>query len=245
MGATAAVASSALQRRRDAWHARGMGDPEPGGVGGICDARGIAIEPPIHRVARIGRIGRIVPSISGRRHRRLTGLSGSLLFACMFLPAIEGCREPVMPYEVPAILPPYLYGLVFALIAMSPTRRAIQLGYAALRVLGALVVVGSVVLIVVLPPVGITELIIGTLLVLPATATSKEARVAMNGIEVGVVCVLWFGFLATFDDALIGVPLSLASSIGLLAGCIAWRHELGCRPAIDMPRAVAAMRHRA
>src|SRR5437763_15962688 len=82
---------------------------------------------------------------SARRHRRLTGLSGLLLFACMFLPAIKGCHQPVMAYEVPPFVPPYLYGLVFALIAIVWTPRSLAFGVLALRVLGALVVIASAV----------------------------------------------------------------------------------------------------
>jgi hypothetical protein len=212
-----------------------MGDPELGLRGGRALAWGIcAVEPPIPHVP---------PARRARRHRRLTGLCGVLLFACLFMPAMEGCHQPVMPYEVPAFLPPYVYGLLFALIAMSTTARGIDLGYIALRVLGVIMVLGSVVLVVMVPPVGVVELIVATLLAVPATSASREARIAVNGIELGVVCVMWFGFLAITGGALLGVYLSLASALGLLAGCVAWRRALGGGDEVAMPRARLA-RHR-
>jgi hypothetical protein len=148
-----------------------------------------------------------------------------------------------MPYDVPSFLPPYVYGLVFALSAMTGSARGVKLAYIALRVLGGLIILGSVVVIVIEPALGLAELIVGTLLALP-TGGSKEARVAVNGIEVAVVCLLWFGFWSMMGDALVGVYLSLVSSIGLLVGCVAWSRELATRPVIEMPRAVAVGRHR-
>jgi hypothetical protein len=174
-------------------------------------------------------------------------MSGILLFACMFLPAVKGCHQPVMPYEVPPFMPPYLYGLVLAVIAMYPTLRVMQWGSAALRVLGALIILGSVVLVVVAPPVGIVELVVGTvLLVTIAPAGTTERRIAATGVEVAIVSTLWFGAWALSDDALLGVYLSLASSLGLLVGCIAWLRELADRPTVDVPRAVTSiLGHRA
>ena len=195
-----------------------------------------AVDPPIQHLA---------PASRARRHRRLTGLSGILLFACMFLPAVKGCNAPVMPYEVPPFLPPYLYGLVFALVAMSRTTRGVQLGYTVLRVLAALVVLGSIVLVIIAPPVGILELLIGTvLLVTVAPGDNLERQIATSGIEVAGVSVLWFAAWSTSQDALLGVYLSLASAVGLLFGCVAWLRALASRPLVDMPRAVTIARQR-
>src|SRR5262249_50373496 len=148
-------------------------------------------------------------------HRKLTGLSGLLLFACMFLPAVRGCHQPVMAYEVPPFIPPYLYGLVFAMIAIVWSPRGLALGMLALRVVGSLVVIGSVVLVVIAPPVGIIELMIGALLLVTVGLFgTTEPRVVASGIIVGTICVIWFGCWAATPDALIGVYLSLASSFG-------------------------------
>ncbi|TMQ07905.1 MAG: hypothetical protein E6J90_42065 [Deltaproteobacteria bacterium] len=178
---------------------------------------------------------------SARRHRRLTGLSGLLLFACMFLPAVKGCHQPVMAYEVPPFLPPYLYGLVFALTAIVWSRRGLALAMLALRVLGSLVVVASVVLVVIAPPIGVIELMIGALLLVTVGMFgTSEPRIVASGVMVGVVSVVWFGCWAVTPDALIGVYLALVSSVGLLAGCLAWLRELVHRSPVDMPLAVAA-----
>jgi hypothetical protein len=189
----------------------------------------------------------IAPGTVARRHRRLTGLSGMLLFACMFLPAVQG-GEPVTPLEAPPALLPYLYGLVFALIAMSRTSRGLAFGVIALRVLAGLFVIGSVVLVVLVPPAGIIELILGTvLLVTVGLSNTTEPRVAVTGIVISFASIVWFGFLSVTLDALIGVYLSLASSIGLFAGCLDWLRELVVAPAVEVPRAVAAAtagRHR-
>jgi hypothetical protein len=201
-----------------------MGDHEPGR----------AVEPPT-RYALPRRARR------SRRRTALAGVSGILLFACMFLPAIKGCSDPVMPYELPPFVPPYLYGLVFALLALSRSSRALVLGVRALRVLAVFVVAGSVVLIVVVPPVGLVELVAGgVLLVIIGFSDITELRVAMTGIAVGLISTIWFGFWSATPDALAGVYLSLASSIGLVAGSLAWLCEILGRPSVEVPLAIAA-----
>jgi hypothetical protein len=203
-----------------------MGDPELGRA---------AVDPPIARIMPGG----------ARMHRRLSGLSGILLFACMFLPAVKGCHEPVTPLQAPPFLPPYLYGLVFALIAMSRSSRGLAYGVIALRVLAALVVLGSIVLVVVLPPVGVIELVAGSvLLVTVGLSHTTETRVAVTGIMVGLGSIIWFGIWSVSAEALLGVYLSLASSIGLFAGCLAWLRELVVHPPVEMPRAIAVARDR-
>jgi hypothetical protein len=159
----------------------------------------------------------------------------------MFLPAVKGCSDPVMPYELPPFVPPYLYGLVFALLALSRSPRALVLGVRALRVLAVLVVAGSVVLIIVAPPVGLVELVAGgVLLVIIGLAETTEARVATTGIAVGLISTIWFGFWSATPDALTGVYLSLVSSIGLVAGSLAWLCEILGRSPVEVPLAIAA-----
>lgn len=206
-----------------------MVDVEPGSV---------AVELPCSSLSSPGSF-----ASRARRHRSLTGLSGILLFACMFLPAVKGCHEPVMPYEVPPFLPPYVYGVVFSLIAMAWSPRGLALGVIALRGLAVLMVAGSVVLTIIAPVVAVIELMIGAgLIALLGVSETSESRIAASGIAVGLLSTIWFGLWSMTPDALVGVYLSLASSIGLFAGSIAWLRELVRRPPVDVPRAVA---HRA
>ena len=191
---------------------------------------GTAVELPVRRV---------VPTTSLRRHRPLTGLSGILLFACMFLPAVKGCSQPVMPLEMPPFLPPYLYGLVFAFVVLARTPRGIAHGVLALRVLAMLVVAGSLVLMLIVPPVGVVELLVGmVLLATIGMSGSSEHRLAASGITVGMVCTVWFGMWTATPDAMIGVYASLATSLGLLVGSLIWLCELVVRPPDHVPRAM-------
>jgi hypothetical protein len=187
----------------------------------------------------------LIPAGRTRRPRPLVGLSGLLLLACMFLPAVRGCDAPMTPLEVPPFLPPYLYGGVFALLAWWRTGRGLRLGMTLLRALSMMVVIGSVVVIVLAPPIGAVELLLGcALLAIIGLFGISEARVAATGLAVGWVGTLWFGFWTLTPEALIGVHLSLAGSIGLWVGCLAWLRELRALPVVDMPRAATVVRRR-
>ena len=187
----------------------------------------------------------IIPPGRTRRARPLVGVSGLLLFACMFLPAVRGCDAPMTPLEVPPFLPPYLYGGVFALLAVWRTARGLGVGVTLLRALSLIVVTGSILVIVLAPPIGVVELTLGcALLVIIGVVGSSEARVAVMGIAVGVISVVWFGFWTTTPEALIGVHLALAGSFGLLVGCLGWLRDLHALTVVDMPRAATFVRHR-
>lgn len=176
-----------------------------------------ALDPPLVRS---------VPGTRIRRHRRITGVSGIVLFACMFLPAIDACGT-VHPYELPPLAPPYLFGLVFALIAMSRTPRALAHGIVALRALSLLTGVASLLVGAVALQVGIPEMVLAAaLLVILSWVHLGEARVALAAIALAAVSMLWFAVWCGGDDALVGIYLSLASAGGLLAGGVLWWREL-------------------
>ncbi|HEY0191450.1 MAG TPA: hypothetical protein VGC42_10045 [Kofleriaceae bacterium] len=176
------------------------------------------------------------PGPRRRRHRGVTGMAGMLLFACMFLPAIQSCNQPMTPLEAPAFLPPYIYGLVFAVIALIRGRRRVDVGIALLRVMAGVLAAGALALFAIEPCIGVVALFCsGGLLAI--VWRPRESRIVATGLAISVASMAWFGFWVATPDALIGVQLSLASAAGLFIGCVAWLRELIYRPAIELPHA--------
>ena len=179
-----------------------------------------------------------------RRHRPVIGTAGILLFACMFLPAVEGCgTSPVMPLDVPPFLPPYLFGLVIAAIGATRSSRALVAGVVVVRFLTMLVAFAGFVVILVAPAVGVVELTAG-LVLLSAIGQHgiSELRLAGTVTLIGAMCTAWFGAWTASADALYGVHLSLASSICLLVGGGIWFAEVVARRDAAVPRAVVRRR---
>jgi hypothetical protein len=149
----------------------------------------------------------------------------------MFLPAMKGCDHALRPVDVPVFLPPYIYGLVFAWLAIAYAPRALAWAALALRVLAIGVVVGAGVVFLEAPPVGVIGLFVGgVLLAIIRLSGASEARIASTGAVAAALSALWFGLLALTPDALIGVYLGLASALGLLASCLGWLRQLACAP---------------
>lgn len=167
-----------------------------------------------------------------------------LLFACMFLPAVKGCASaPVSPLDVPPFLPPYVYGLVFAFVALARTHAGLLAGVLALRLLATVVAFAGFVVFLVAPAVGIVELTVGlTLIATIGTRGISERRIALTAIVIGAVCTLWFGLWSTADDVLHGVYLSLGSSVAMLLGGAVWLSELMASPTAILPPAVLRRR---
>src|SRR5689334_16568751 len=90
---------------------------------------------------------RVDLEVGRRRHRRITGPAGLLLFVCLFLPALRGCNETVYPVAMPMFWHPYIYGLVLALGTATVTVRHLHYTVLALRIVAWLTIVGSAFLI--------------------------------------------------------------------------------------------------
>ncbi len=172
------------------------------------------------------------------------GTAGILLFVCMFLPAMKGCGSvAVSPLDVPPFLPPYLFGLVFAVIASMRSTHTLLAGVIAVRFLSTIVAFAGFVVFLVVPSVGIVELTVGlVLLTTIGLKGASEIRLAASTVLIGALCTAWFGLWTASVDALYGVHLSLASSIGLLVGGLVWLGEVLIHPSVLVPRAVVRRR---
>jgi hypothetical protein len=58
------------------------------------------------------------------RRRGVLGISGWLLFACLFLPTLRVCGDPMMPVQFPPTYGVYLGGILVAVIGFSTLRRS-------------------------------------------------------------------------------------------------------------------------
>lgn len=169
---------------------------------------------------------RVELELGRRRHRRITGISGLMLFACLFLPAVKGCSEPVYPVTMPMFWHPYLYGLVLGLGASTVTVRGLHRIVIALRVVAWLTIAGASVLATFAGAIAFVELIIGAIMLAAiGRRGTSERRVAATAIAVGALSLLWFGLWAATPDAMIGVYVSAIASTGVLVGGLVWLGE--------------------
>ncbi len=169
---------------------------------------------------------RVELELGRRRHRHITGVSGVVLFVCLFLPAVKGCNEAVYPMTMPMLWHPYIYGLVLALATAKLTVRHLHYTVLALRIMAWLTIIGAAFLIVFASGIAFVELIVGVLLLGTIGRRGvSERRVAITAIAIGAVSLLWFGLWVVTPDALVGVYVSALASVGLLAGGLVWLAE--------------------
>jgi len=153
--------------------------------------------------------------------------SGVLLLLCVFLPAVKSCGTAVYPIETPYFWHPYLYGGALALAALATTLRGVRAATLGMRALAWLCVAGGAILVPLSPGFGVVELALGCILLgIIGVRGVSEKRIAVTGIVVSVLSLLWFGLWAGSSGALLGVYVSLGTSIFLLAGSLLWLSEI-------------------
>jgi hypothetical protein len=170
---------------------------------------------------------RVELAVGRRRHRWLTMPSGVVLFACMFLPAVQQCDSPVYPVQMPYFWHPYIYGLAFAVASMALTVRGVRNATRLIRVVTWVALAGGMATAALSALVAIVEIMVGFVLMCTiGLGPSSERRIALTAIVVAALSLLWFGLWAGTSGALYGVYVSLGASIGLLAGSLLWLSEI-------------------
>lgn len=150
-----------------------------------------------------------------------------LLFACMFLPAVRSCGTSVYPTDMPYFWHPYIYGLALAVASFALTAHSVRLAVRTLRVLAYVAIAGGAGLLLLSTGLGAIEIGLGAVLLgAIGLRGHAERRLAITGIVISAMCLLWFGLWAGSKDALVGVYLSLGASIFLLTGSLLWLSEI-------------------
>lgn len=162
-----------------------------------------------------------------RRHRWLTVPSGWLLLACLLMPALEGCNEPIYPIMLPPLYSPYVLGMVVALAAASRTRACSNWGYALFALVWVTLVGWGIVAISAVVDDGLdrTGVLLGgcsLVLLLSASTRVSEQAIARTSLLSSACAVALFGAVTFDPDALWGVHVSLVAAIGLTIGSAWW-----------------------
>jgi hypothetical protein len=183
----------------------------------------------------------------GRRtHRPFTSLSGLVLFACLFLPAVKACNSPVMPYELPQLCPPYALGLLIAVIAMARTRRGLGAGLLVLRIVLVAMLVGGMITVPYAPAVGAALMLFAAVFTAIVGLTRRDERsVAILSITANAIWAVWFVLWCTDSGALVGVYVSLFACLGMIVGGVIWVGDVAlssARPEIPTATVLSSRR---
>ena len=169
------------------------------------------------------------------RRRGVLGISGWMLFACLFLPTLRVCGDPMMPIQFPPVYGVYIGGILVAVIGFSTLRRsrrnmliALQGLYLVTLFTFAALWLGAVFAEGVGLLAGAVFLVLTWLLMRRTTLVPwTERAVAIACFVHAMVAAGWSALLAFDHDAMWGAQVSLgAASLMLFAAGGYLVHEL-------------------
>ncbi len=186
------------------------------------------------------------------KRRSPLGVSGVLLFACLFLPTLRVCGDPTAPIQFPPTYGIYLAGLLIGFLGFSVRRRVrrnVFLGLAAIYIgsVGAFIGIWiGAELAQILGVIAGAAMLAGLVLLL-----RKMVRVTWTERAPAVICVVhslvslgWSALLAFDPDGMWGAMVSLGasslmlfSSIGYAMGAFAEERALA-EPELPSARVV-------
>jgi hypothetical protein len=174
------------------------------------------------------------PPPPASRRRPAVGVSGWLLFVCLFLPTLRVCSSPSAPIEFPPCYVVYLGAIAIAAAALSSSLRTRRTAHATLLGLWFATGFGIFALWVGVdgsPAVGWCLAIVGLLLTIAVIRQLARAEWSERGMIGGwiahaLVASGWNTLLASDHDAMWGAYVALgASGTMLVASAIALSSE--------------------
>jgi len=160
------------------------------------------------------------------KRRSPLGISGVLLFMCLFLPTLRVCGDPTAPIQFPPTYGIYIGGLLVGFLGFSvvrQVRRNLMIGLAGIYIasVGAFVSIWVGAVSAEIAGFLLGALMIGVLIValrLMVRTTWTERAPAVMCVVHALVALGWSSLLAFDDDGMWGAMVSLgAASLMLFA----------------------------
>lgn len=160
------------------------------------------------------------------RRRTVLGISGWMLFVCLFLPTLRVCGDPMAPIQFPPTYGLYLGAIAVAVIGLSTVRRRRQAMFVVLLALWLTSIFAYLALWIgaaISTPAGFTlglVFIVLLILILRRAAPVRwgETAVALGCLIHGLLALAWSALLAFDPDGMWGATVSLlASSLMVVA----------------------------
>lgn len=154
------------------------------------------------------------------RRRGVLGISGWLLFACLFLPTLRVCNDPVMPIQFPPTYGVYIGGVLVAMIGFSTLRRRRRQMLLAVHALYLVTLFSFATIWVGAMANEVAGVVAGAgFLALLVVLMRRAARVAWRERGVAIACFVhaivaagWSALLAFDPDGMWGAQVSLAAA---------------------------------